>query len=363
MLGNHRVSLALALVTTVATLAVGCGSEGDNVRPDGTGGSGGTGGMGGSSSSMSSSSSGGGGAGGGAVCPTHEGPVFAVKELFFGEGNSGEWKSFGFNLDDKESTGNSTDVCKPNAGGSAQTAYPDGDQGIDNSFGKNLLPTILLLYPNWVNDVNTGIQNGNFTALVKSECMPATGDAPVLLSKLFGGTTLGGAPKFDGTDKWPVEPGLLSDPMDPLSSTILFEKSSVTGSMFDSGKGVTVVLSVPVRTADKSTSIKLTLYSAHMTMKLADDRKSATEGMIGGVLNTEEFVAEIKKVGDLLGLCGNPLFDNLVTQVRQASDIMADGTQDPEKTCDGISMGLGFEMYEAQLGDVGPANEVGSACP
>jgi hypothetical protein len=42
---------------------------------------------------------------------------------------------------------------------------------------------------------------------------------------------------------------------------------------------------------------------------------------------------------------------------------MADGSQDPSKTCDGISMGLGFEMNEAQLGDVGPANPVGMACP
>ncbi|MDI1479299.1 hypothetical protein [Polyangium sp. y55x31] len=362
MLGNHRVSLALALVSTMAAAAVGCGGGENNVN---TGGAGGTGGEGGSSSSMSSSSSssGSGGAGGGAVCPTHEGTVFAVRELYFGEGNSGEWKSFGFNLDDKVSTGNSNDVCKPNAGGSPQNAYPDGTEGIDNSFGKNLLPTILSIYPEWVNDVNKGIQNGNFTALVKAECLPATGDAPVLLSKLFGGTTLGGSPKFDGTDKWPIEPGLLSDPMDPLSSTILFEQSSVTGSLFDSGRGVTVVLSVPVRTPSKSTSIKLTLYSAHMTMVLADDRKSATSGMIGGVLNTEEFVAEIKKVGDLMGLCGNSLFDGLVTQVRQASDILTDGTQDPEKTCDGISMGLGFDMYEAQIGEVGPANQVGAACP
>jgi len=361
MLRSDRLYWALALLTTAA---VGCSDGGSNVGDGGNGGTGGTGGEGGSSSSMSSSSAGGaGGAGGGASCPTQEGPVFAVKELFFGEGNSGEWKKFGFNLDDRVSTGNSTDVCKPAAGGSANTAYPDGDEGNDNSFGKNLLPTILGLYPAWPTDVNNGIQNGNFTALVKLLCLPPTGDAPVLTTKLFGGTALGSAPKFDGTDTWPVEPGLLSDPMDPQSSTITFPESSVLGTTFDAGKNGTFILSVPVKTAMESTSIKLTLYSARMVMTLSADRKSATGGMIGGVLNTEEFVAEIKKIGDLLNLCGNPLFDNLVTQVRQASDIMADGTQDPDKECDGISMGLGFDMVEAQLGGVGPANEVGAACP
>jgi hypothetical protein len=292
-----------------------------------------------------------------------EGTVLAVKELFFGEGNSGEWKKVGFNLDDKVSTGNSVDLCKPNAEGSPQTAYPDGDEGIDNSFGKNLLPTILSLYPMWVTDINTGIQNGNFTALVKLMCLPPAGDAPVLTTKLFGGTKLEMAPKWDGTDTWPVEPGLLSDPMNPESSSIVFENSSVIGSTFDAGKNGTFILSVPIRTQTESTSIKLTLYSARMTMTLSDDRKSATSGMIGGVLNTEEFVAEIQKVGYLLDLCGNPLFDNLVTQVRQASDIMADGTQDPSKTCDGITMGLGFEMQEAKIGVVGPANVVGMSCP
>ena len=109
--------------------------------------------------------------------------------------------------------------------------------------------------------------------------------------------------------------------------------------------------------------MKLTLYAAKMTMTLSADRKSATGGMIGGVLNTEEFVAEVKKVGALFMFCGQPLFDNLVTQTRQASDIMSDGSQDPTMPCDGISMGLGFEMQEAQLGGVGPANPVGMSCP
>jgi hypothetical protein len=71
----------------------------------------------------------------------------------------------------------------------------------------------------------------------------------------------------------------------------------------------------------------------------------------------------MKKVGALLGFCDNSLLGTLLLQVRQASDIMSDGTQDPSKTCDGITMGLGFEMTEAQLGDVGPATPPGKTCP
>jgi hypothetical protein len=292
-----------------------------------------------------------------------EGTVLAASALTFGEGNSGQWKKFGFDLDGQTTTGTSKDVCKPNSGGSPGTAYPDGDNGIDNSFGKNLLPQILSLYPTWVSDINYSLTHGLFTVLLKLDCLPPTGDVPVMTTKLFGGTTLGMSPKFDGTDKWPVAPELLSNSMDPESSTILFNKCTVMGSAFDTGKNETFILSVPVTTMTKSTTIKLTLYAAQTQMTLAADRKSATLGMIGGVLNTEEFVAEVKKVGDLLGLCGTGLFDGLLTQIRQASDILADGTQDPNKTCDGISMGLGFEMKEVQLGVVGPPAMPGSACP
>jgi hypothetical protein len=42
-----------------------------------------------------------------------------------------------------------------------------------------------------------------------------------------------------------------------------------------------------------------------MTMTLSEDRKSATGGVIGGVLNTEEFIDQVKKVGWMGDLCDN----------------------------------------------------------
>jgi hypothetical protein len=364
MLGNNRVRFALALVTTATAVAVGCGGGGDTAATSTTGGTGGSG-MGGSTSASTTASSttAASSSSGGLMCAPGEGVVLAATKLTFGEGNSGQWKKVGFNLDNLVSTTASTDVCKPNSNALTVVPYPDGENGIDNSFGKNLLPLILSLYPTWVTDINAGIQKGLFTVLLKMDCLPPTGDVAGMTTRLFGGTALGMTPKFDGTDKWPVSPELLGDPMDPESSTVRFNNSSVTGTMYDAGKDATFILTVPINTMTMSTSIKLTLYAAHTTMDLAGDRKSATSGRIGGVLNTEEFVAEMKKVGSLLGLCDSPLFDGLLTQARQASDILADGSQDPTKTCDGISMGLGFEMKEVQLGVVGPTAPIGAACP
>jgi hypothetical protein len=298
------------------------------------------------------------------VCPPGEATTFALTKLDFGPGNSGEWKKVGMNVDGLVSTAASTDVCQPNAMGSADTAYPDGDNGIDNSFGKNVLPLILSLHQAWQDDVNTFLEVGEFNALVKVECLPPTGDATGLTTKLFGGTELPGMmPKYDGTDVWPVAPELLADPMDPDSSTITFPNSSVTGNKFDSGEDVTVIFTIPMAYQGNLTTIKLTLYGARLTMTLSEDRKSATGGVIGGALNTEEFIDQIKKIGWAYNLCQDLLFNAAQLQVRQASDIMADGSQDPMQTCDGISFGVTFEMKEVQLGDVGPAATMGGSCP
>jgi hypothetical protein len=365
MLGSDRVRFAIALVTTVTAVAVGCGGNETVSTTSTSGGDGGSGGGSGttaSSSVTSTSAEASSSSTGGLTCMSGQGTALAATKLVFGEGNSGQWKKVGFNLDGQTTTASATDVCKPNSGAMTNAPYPDGDQGIDNSFGKNLLPLIISLYPNWVTDINNGISSGFFTVLLKLSCLPPTGDVPAFTTKLFGGTALGSMPKFDGTDLWPVSPELLTNTMDPESSAVLFNNSSVTGTMFDAGKDETFILTVPIKTDTASTSIKLTLYAAKTTMTLGADRKSATNGRIGGVLNTEEFVAEMKKVGALLGLCDSALFDGLITQVRQSSDIMADGTQDPTKICDGISMGLGFEMKEVLIGGVGPKAPEGASC-
>lgn len=54
--------------------------------------------------------------------------------------------------------------------------------------------------------------------------------------------------------------------------------------------------------------------------------------------------------------------ENIFTQIAQTSDIMQDGTQDPTKTCDGISIGLGFEASVVQLGPMVPAVTMPDPC-
>lgn len=361
MLRLARVREGLAIVTAITAL-LACG---DDSAPGGggtTSSTGGAGGVGGAAGGAGGEGGQGGGEGGVLMCDPGEGVTLALTELYFGEGNSGEWKSVGLNVDGLDSDGASTDVCQPNSGGDPDTAYPDGNDGIDNSFGKNLLPTLLALSPQFSVNVNAALTQGNFNAMLKMYCLPETGDANII-TKVFGGTDLESVPMYDGTDLWPVAPEILADPQDPESSTLVFENSSVEGSTFDSGKGETFILAIPIEYNDQTALLKLTLYGAQLKLTLSEDRRSATGGVIGGVLNTEELIDQIKKVGWVADMCEEETFQSILTYVRQVSDIMTDGTQDPDQTCDGISFGVKFEMKEVQLGAVGPESIPGMACP
>lgn len=358
------------LLITSAALTTACDGCGDDESPQGGGGSppipvGGEGGSGGDGGN--GGNGGEGGSGGETVeyiCPSPTtGTVLALRVLSFGEGNNGEWKSIGYNIDGLVSDGSSTDVCQPNAGGSADTAYPDGDDGIDNSFGKNLLPLIGGLAPDFEATVNSYLDAGLFNTMVKIYCIPPTGDAEGLTSKVFGGTNLMMEPAYDGTDEWPITPEVLSDLEDPESSTLILENGTVVGDVYDSGDPTTIILTIPIEFQDDTTLLKLTLYHAKITMTLSEDRKSATEGIIGGVLNAEEVVDQMKRVGFAADVCDENLFLNALDLIRESSDIMSDGSQDPALTCDGISFGVSFSMAEVQLGGVGTPVIPGLSCP
>ena len=358
-----------ALLITSAALTTACDGCGDDESPQGGGGSpaipvGGEGGVGGVGGSGGEGGDGTGGEGGEYVCPSPTtGTVFALTKLSFGEGTNGQWKSIGYNIDGLVSDGDSTDVCQPNAGGSPNFAYPDGDDGIDNSFGRNLVPIILGLAPGWPDTVNTYLDEGVFNTMVKVYCIPPTGDATGLTSKVFGGTALGSPPAYDGTDEWPVQPEILSDTTAPESSTLVLENGSVEGDAFASGDPATIILTIPIEFQDSVVLIKLTLYQARITMTLAEDRKSATEGTISGVLNVDEVIDQLNRVAYAAEVCEESQYQTALTIVRQAADIMNDGTQDPGSTCDAISFGVSFEMAEVQLGPVGAPVLPGLSCP
>jgi hypothetical protein len=291
-----------------------------------------------------------------ASAPDGPGVVLAVNKLFLGDTDRndkkvvGSWKQFGYNVDGKVSTIASKDLCKPASGATPADVYLDGNNGIDNSFGKLLVPQIANIASEPSSQVNSAIADGDFTIMLSLEKLGQKPSYSPLTARLYAGAKLGAAPKWDGTDKWPVVPELLENDMDITSAKVVFDQSYVVDNTWVSGTKGTVQLSIVI----SGNPVNLTISSAVVTMDLDAQRTGAVNGTISGVIETEVLVAELQKIIGALqpSFCSGSAVDTILQLIRRASDIMKDGTQDPTKECDGISIGLGFTAKQVQLGDI-----------
>lgn len=282
--------------------------------------------------------------------------TFAVKKLYLGDTDWGGtpdksgWKNFGYDLDGKASTAASTDLCKPAGSAKASDVYPDGNNGIDNSFGKNILPILSSFIDS--SQVSQRIQDGAFTVLLDVQKLGAGDSYSPLLTRLYAGKAIRPAPAWDGTDKWPVIPELLADPADITSSRVQFAKSYLTHNTWVSGTKGDVTLALAI----SGLTINLTLKNAVVTMVLDPAHTHATKGIIAGAIATGALVDELRAAAGSFSAayCSGPAIDLVAARITAASDMMEDGSQDPSRTCDAISVGLGFEAEIAELGPVSP---------
>jgi hypothetical protein len=284
----------------------------------------------------------------------------ALSQIFLGDTHrdgkqdiQSAWKQYGFDIDGRISTKESTDLCKPYGMATKAMAYPDGNDGIDNSFGKNILPILLGPAPDISMLANAAITNGEFTVMLKMEGLGMETNCNPMNTLLYGGANRGAPPKWDGNDAWPVAVELLNNG-DINAPKISFPKSYVVGNTWVSGTSGTVSLGLSFQ----GLTFTVNVNRAIIAVDLAEDHKSGMNGTIAGIIETEALVEEVKRVAGAFepSLCdpNSPLLLSFLDGIRGASDIMLDGTQDPTKTCNGISIGLGFNGKVVQLGPVAP---------
>ncbi len=267
--------------------------------------------------------------------------TYAVDSMFLGLStragvtDNNAWKSFGYNIDKLTSTESSKDVCTGD--GAART---DGDNGIDNAFGKKIAPSLTLAAPTFEASLNAAIKRGGFSIIfdIKGLSGDAKQSATGLGGAVFGGGYFGDGktPKFDGTDNWPISKDSLKDGATLASgSTVVFSDAYVNAGTF-------VARAPLLDIAVQITGQVLTLKLRNAVVTFVVDGNNAANGTLAGVLNTQEFISELKTVGPYLSpmLCGPGAA--LLDSFASASDIMSDGTNAAGKSCDGISVGIGF---------------------
>jgi hypothetical protein len=292
--------------------------------------------------------------------------TFAVSTFFFGDtdrdGGADKlgWKQFGFDLDGKNLPPCAPGLCRvPDPPPLVPRA--EGFDGIDNAFGHDLLPILVGINSVFSQKVaDTFAQGTASTILISIDALDSSTDATGLTARLYAGAPLGHAPANDGTDAWPVRPETLASPIDLGSAKLEVASAYIVNDTFVAR----FTGALPIELPFIGRSLHLSIENPIVSMQLDAQHQSAENGTVAGVLDPDAVAAEFRRIaGDYdPSLCSGPTIDSIATQIAQASDIMADFTQDPTKTCNAISIGLGFNAARAQLGVIAAPEVIDSPC-
>jgi hypothetical protein len=300
---------------------------------------------------------------------------YAVHKLYLGDTdrqgvtNPDAWKAFGYDVDGKITTSASTDVCTLVAGAS-RSVQIDGNGGIDNSWGANIMPIWGTLDSTFSQTENNLIQGGAPTQLLyvvgfddsAGNMTTATGLSGVLLDGANYSTANGGmAPTWDLNTHWPIAPELLNcyptggadnctastDPI--MAADVRFPAAFQSQGTFVNGTPSLITLQLAIG----GQPMVLNLHSAVVTFAPLTPG-AVTNGTIAGVINTEELIAALKQVAGSIStaLCSGSAFQSIASQIEQTSDITLSGdtvSNSAGTMCNAISIGLGFDATEIAL--------------
>ncbi|WP_437982281.1 hypothetical protein [Sorangium sp. So ce117] len=290
------------------------------------------------------------------------GLVLAIDKIFLGDTNPDTsinwatgWKNYGLDIDGELSTAGSSNLCRLVGNGLPNRVYFDGPGGIDNSFGKILIPLIRIFNYSPSAKITDEISAGAFTMVLVIEGLGDDDSYYPLAATMYSGARLPSSPGWNGQDVWPVLARPMEESADNTAPNGVFRESYLVDNTWVSGTDGALDLKLRISKG----YLDLKLRHVVITAQLDKDHHSAISGTISGVIKTDTFIDDARKFAASLneGFCSGNIVDAMLSQIRSASDILEDGTQDPSRDCDAISIGVGFTAKEVRLGDTVPAPE------
>lgn len=299
---------------------------------------------------------------------------FAVKRLYLGtqthlgELNDKAWREWGYDVDgvctDANASRQSIGTCK-RVDTSTADVLEDGERCRDNNFGARIMGLVSSFNPNVETSTTSSILNGSGTiGIVIDDVDDGVDDgfAPAMVYSLDA-LPKSATPAWDGTDVRIVTADSVKN-LDIKQALVSFPKGYVRGNVWVSGEGSS--FSLPFGLG--GTALVLPLQGGQFTVPLdAAHEKSPAPSIVVGAIALSDLEAAMKPVAASAGLCpGNPLYDGLITKMLTFPDVVvgAPKLQDTTKTCDGLSVGLGFDLAPIQpLTQIVASPTIPSKCP
>jgi hypothetical protein len=265
-------------------------------------------------------------------------------------------------MDGKATDKQSTDVCTL-APGTPPITQQDGEGGIDNSFGQNILPILETIFGQaFSSDLSQSLAAGAVTDLLVVHGLGSATTASPLTASLVVAAPLGAQPTWSPADAWPVDASSLAGG-DPASPLLAFGHSYVVGGVFvaepASGSGQ-IALGV-----FHDTPFVVPIQHVQVSMTVAPDGQTTTGGVLSGIIPTDRLLSLVAPISVDVGLgsCSSAGIASIQQQLVQAQDILLDGTNAPGQPCTGISLGLGFEAVRVSMGAVAQVAPLVDPCP
>jgi hypothetical protein len=291
--------------------------------------------------------------------PDGRGVTLAMAEIDFGQWDrDNAWGELGFNLDD-DITEDGDGPCQPISELPDAFVHQDGIDGIDNAFGRHIAPMLEMWLEGFGERVQFELELGSFSYLFAFEALGDEASYYPVVTRLYQGAALGQAPAFDGKDEWPIRGDSLVNASDATSAKNTLHCSYVSDHIWVSEAIDELDIELKIEAAPP---LALHLRQVVITMDLADDRKSADDGRVGGVIAIDDLaeallpiMAENSMGEDGEPICDEEFYQDFLDELRGLADMRLDDGDGPIGSCNALSLGFGFTAEAVKLGSVGLA--------
>ncbi|MEZ4369518.1 MAG: hypothetical protein R3B07_01780 [Polyangiaceae bacterium] len=256
------------------------------------------------------------------------------------------WQYYGADIDGKTSTSASANHCRLQPGANPSVKQ-DGINGIDNSFGANVLPMLQGIEPSVAEELNARVAGGDSSVFVTGP----SGFGQIISGSIARANTFSGS----AAGEWWVSD--VDYPGGNASCSIDGETLNDQVYVWSFG---TWKLPLMIAGTELLVPIRQPALGGKSVNGVLSDM------MLSGVIPAEELIEALRQVAGALdpSLCSGSTFDSIAQQVRAASDVRVDGTNgDPSLDCNGISIGIGLNFTGALIRGYTTTQPAPPACP